>query len=283
VFLHWIGEGVLLFRVDNPHTKPFPFWEWLIAEVKGEHPDVLFLAEAFTRPHVMQRLAKLGFTQSYTYFTWRTSKQELAEYFTELAKSDSREYFRPNCWPNTPDILPYHLQNAGLPLFRIRLVLAATLAASYGVYGPAYELGENRPREPHSEEYLDSEKYQLRHWDLKRADSLAPLMTSLNRFRREHRALQSDWSLAFHPTDNDALIAYSKRDGDDRVLVVVNLDPHRAQAGFVHLDLAALGLDVGAAYGVRDLLTGGGYTWYGSRNYVSLDPALAPAHVFAIS
>jgi starch synthase (maltosyl-transferring) len=283
VFLYWIREGVQLFRVDNPHTKPFAFWEWLIAEVKREHPDALFLSEAFTRPHVMHRLAKLGFTQSYTYFTWRTGKQELTEYFTGLAQSDSREYFRPNCWPNTPDILPYHLQNAGLPLFRIRLVLAATLAASYGVYGPAFELGENRPREPHSEEYLDSEKYQLRHWDLKRADSLAPLMTSLNRFRREHRALQSDWSLAFHPTDNEWLIAYSKRDGDDRVLVVVNLDPHHSQAGFVHVDLAALGLDVGVAYGVRDLITGGAYTWYGSRNFVSLDPAQAPAHVFALS
>jgi starch synthase (maltosyl-transferring) len=283
VFLYWIGEGVQLFRVDNPHTKPFPFWEWLIAEVKGRHPDVLFLSEAFTRPHVMHRLAKLGFTQSYTYFTWRTSKQELTEYFTELATGESREYFRPNCWPNTPDILPYHLQNAGLAMFRIRLVLAATLAASYGVYGPAFELGENRPREPHSEEYLDSEKYQLRHWNVKRADSLAPLMASLNRFRREHRALQSDRSLAFHPTDNDALLAYSKREGDDRVLVVVNLDPHLTQAGFVHVDLAALGLDVGVAYTVRDLLAGASYTWYGSRNFVSLDPAQAPAHVFVLS
>ncbi|HET7728953.1 MAG TPA: alpha-1,4-glucan--maltose-1-phosphate maltosyltransferase [Usitatibacter sp.] len=282
VFLFWVKEGVQIFRVDNPHTKPFPFWEWVIAEVKRDHPEVLFLSEAFTRPHVMHRLAKLGFTQSYTYFTWRGSKHELVEYFTELCRSPSREYFRPNCWPNTPDILPYHLQNAGLPMFRIRLVLAATLAASYGMYGPAYELGENRPRDAHSEEYLDSEKYQLRHWDTKRADSLAPLIARLNRFRREHPAMQSDWSLAFHATDNDALIAYSKRSGDDRVLVVVNLDPHQVQSGFVTVDLAELGLDVGVAYEVRDALTGAQYTWYGSRNFVRLDPASAPAHVFAL-
>ncbi len=283
VFHFWIAQGVQLFRVDNPHTKPFPFWEWVIAEVKRDHPDVLFLAEAFTRPHVMHRLAKLGFTQSYTYFTWRGSKAELTEYFTGLAQGESREYFRPNCWPNTPDILPYHLQNAGLGMFRIRLVLAATLAASYGVYGPAFELGENRPREPGSEEYLDSEKYQLRHWDRDRPDSLAPLMTRLNELRRGHRAMQSNTSLVFHPVDNDALLAYSKRDGDDRVLVVVNLDPQAVQAGFVNVDLEALGLEPGTAYGVRDALSGATYTWHGSRNYLRLDPAHAPAHIFALT
>ncbi|HYC35870.1 MAG TPA: alpha-1,4-glucan--maltose-1-phosphate maltosyltransferase [Usitatibacter sp.] len=283
VFLFWIEQGVCIFRVDNPHTKPFAFWEWCIAAIKRDHPEVLFLSEAFTRPHVMHRLARLGFTQSYTYYTWRTSKQEIIEYFTELTQSASREYFRPNCWPNTPDILPYHLQNAGLAMFRIRLVLAATLAANYGMYGPAFELGENRPREPGSEEYLDSEKYQLRHWDLQRPDSLAPLITRLNRLRREHPAMQSDWSLAFHATDNDALIAYSKRQGDDRVLVVVNLDPHHIQSGFVTVDLAALGLDVGVAYEVRDALGGTSYTWYGGRNFVSLDPQRAPAHVFTLA
>ena len=283
VFLFWIGQGVQIFRVDNPHTKVYPFWEWCIGELKRDHPDVILLSEAFTRPHVMHRLAKLGFTQSYTYFTWRGSKHELTTYFTELAKSHSREYFRPNCWPNTPDILPYHLQNAGLAMFRIRVVLAATLAANYGIYGPAYELGENRPRDTTSEEYLDSEKYQLRHWDLNRPDSLAPLIGRLNRFRKAHAALQSDWSLTFHPVDNEALICYSKRAGDDRVLVVVNLDPHQPQAGFVNVELSALGLDVGVAYTVQDLLTEARYTWYGSRNFVRLDPATAPAHVFTVA
>jgi starch synthase (maltosyl-transferring) len=283
VFFHWIEHGVAIFRVDNPHTKPFAFWEWVIAEVKARHPDVLFLSEAFTRPRVMHRLAKLGFTQSYTYFTWRNTRQELIDYFTELSHGEAAEYFRPNVWPNTPDILPYHLQNAGLGMFRVRLALAATLAASYGVYGPAFELGENRPREPHSEEYLDSEKYQLRHWNVRRPESLAPLMTQLNEFRRAHAAMRSNASLVFHATDNEALLAYSKRAGDDRVLVVVNLDPQHAQAGFVSVDLAPLGLDTGEAYEVRDALGGATFTWYGSRNFIRLDPQQAPAHLFAIA
>jgi len=283
VFFFWVDQGVAIFRVDNPHTKPFAFWEWVIAEVKRKNPDVLFLSEAFTRPRVMHRLAKLGFTQSYTYFTWRSSRQELIDYFTELTRTEAAEFFRPNVWPNTPDILPYHLQNAGLGMFRLRLTLAATLAASYGVYGPAYEAGENRPREPNSEEYLDSEKYQLRHWERDKPGSLAPLMRSLNEFRRAHRAMRSNASLEFHATDNPALIAYSKREGDDRVLVVVNLDPHHAQAGFVSVDLAALGLDTGQSYEVHDALADATYTWYGSRNFVRLDPQQAPAHLFAIS
>ena len=282
VFLFWAREGVAIFRVDNPHTKPFPFWEWVIKEVKRAHPDAIFLSEAFTRPRVMHRLARVGFTQSYTYFTWRISKAELVEYFTELARDDSREYFRPNCWPNTPDILPYHLQNAGLPAFRLRLVLAATLAANYGVYGPAFELGDNRPREPNSEEYLDSEKYQLRHWDRSKPGSLAPLMASLNAARKSHTALQSDWSLAFHATDNDQLLAYSKRDGDDRVLVVVNLDPHNVQSGWVNVDAAALGLDPSSTFRVRDELAGATYTWRGGGNFVRLDPLQEPAHLFAV-
>jgi starch synthase (maltosyl-transferring) len=283
VFLFWIKEGVAIFRVDNPHTKPFAFWEWVISEVKRDHPETIFLSEAFTRPHVMHQLAKVGFTQSYTYFTWRMTKAELTEYFTELTQEPSREYFRPNCWPNTPDILPYHLQNAGIAAFRARLVLAATLAASFGIYGPAYELGENRPREPQSEEYLDSEKYQLRHWDIERPGSLAPLMATLNAFRRAHPALQSDWSLAFHPTDNSQILCYSKRAGDDRVLVVVNLDWHLAQSGFVTLDLEALGVDPDVAFTVKDALSGEAWRWQGSRNYVMLDPARAPGHVFSIA
>jgi starch synthase (maltosyl-transferring) len=230
----------------------------------------------------MHRLAKLGFTQSYTYFTWRTSKQELVEYFTELTQTEAREYFRPNCWPNTPDILPYHLQNAGLGMFRIRLVLAATLAASYGIYGPAYELGENRPRDSKSEEYLASEKYEIKRWDLSSDTSLAPFIAQVNRIRHEHPALQSDWSLAFHPTDSGALLAYSKRTGDDRILVVVNLDPDRTQSGWVTLDLAELGLAPDAQFRVEDLLGGETFPWRGSRNFVMLDPRRAPAHIFAI-
>lgn len=282
VFLFWLRQGVEIFRVDNPHTKPFAFWEWAIAEIRRDHPRVIFLSEAFTRPKVMHRLAKLGFTQSYTYFTWRTSRDELVEYFTELSKDASREYFRPNCWPNTPDILPYHLQNAGLAMFRIRLLLAATLAANYGIYGPAYELGENRPRDAKSEEYLASEKYEIKQWDLSKGTSLAPFIAKVNAIRHAHPAMQSDWSLAFHPTDNAQLLCYSKRSGDDRILVAVNLDPHHTQAGWVTLDLGALGLPDHAAFRVEDLLGGETYSWRGARNFVMLDPHRAPAHVFAI-
>ena len=283
VIAFWAREGVEMFRVDNPHTKPFAFWEWVIAEIRREHPRAIFLSEAFTRPRVMHRLAKLGFSQSYTYFTWRVTKEELTEYFTELTQEDSREYFRPNCWPNTPDILPYHLQNAGVPMFRLRLLLAATLAANYGIYGPAYELAENRPRDPGtSEEYLDSEKYEVKHWDRKRADSLAPFITKVNAIRNSHAALQSDWSLAFHPCDNEQLLCYSKRAGNDCVLVAANLDPARTQAGFVTLDLEALGLAPDAAFTVRDELNGESYPWRGARNFVMLDPQKTPAHVFSI-
>jgi starch synthase (maltosyl-transferring) len=282
VVAFWAREGVEIFRVDNPHTKPFAFWEWLLAEVRREHPNTVFLSEAFTRPRVMHRLAKLGFSQSYTYFTWRVTKEELAEYFTELAQEDSREYFRPNCWPNTPDILPYHLQNAGLAMFRLRLLLAATLSANYGIYGPAYELGENRPREAGSEEYLASEKYEIKHWDLDRPGSLAPFIEKVNAIRRAHPALQSDWSLAFHETDNPRLLCYSKRAGEDCILVAVNLDARDVQSGWVTLDLDALGLTPDAGFTVRDELSGARYPWRGARNFVMLDPAHAPAHVFAI-
>jgi starch synthase (maltosyl-transferring) len=283
VVAFWAREGVEIFRVDNPHTKPFAFWEWLLAEIRREHPQAIFLSEAFTRPRVMHRLAKLGFSQSYTYFTWRVTKRELTEYFTELTQEPSREYFRPNCWPNTPDILPYHLHNAGLAMFRVRLVLAATLAANYGIYGPAFELGDNRPRDPGaSEEYLDSEKYEIRHWDRKSATSLAPLIAKVNSIRNTHPALQSDWSLVFHATDNDEILCYSKRDGADVILVAVNLDPGRTQAGWIVLDLDALGLAENSAFTVRDELSGERYPWRGRRNFVMLDPARAPAHVFSI-
>ena len=241
----WIDHGVRIFRVDNPHTKPFAFWEWAIGEVKREHPDVIFLSEAFTRPKVMHRLAKLGFTQSYTYFAWRNTHAELKQYFTELTQGPGREYFRPNAWPNTPDILPEYLQFGGRPAFMVRLVLAATLAASYGIYGPAFELLEHEPREPGSEEYRDSEKYQIRRWDLDRPDSLRDFVARVNAIRRDNPALQSDWSLRFHPVDNESLLCYSKTspDGTNMVFTVVNLDPHHTQAGWVELPLEELGLD----------------------------------------
>ena len=283
----WIAEGVRIFRIDNPHTKPFPFWEWVIAVIKRQHPDVIFLAEAFTRPRIMHRLAKLGFTQSYTYFAWRNTKAEITEYFTELCSGPGREYFRPNCWPNTPDILTEYLQYGGMPAFMARVALAATLSSNYGIYGPAFELGEHLPRDPGGEEYLDSEKYQLRAWDRGRADSLAPFITRLNRIRRDNPALHHDWRLCFHPVDNDALICYSKSTADlgNVVVTVVNLDPHNVQAGWVTLDLAALGIDPlsTASYQMHEQLSGARFLWSGSRNFVRLEPGRGPAHIFHVA
>ncbi len=283
VLAFWADEGVRIFRVDNPHTKPFAFWEWAIARIKQEHPDVIFLAEAFTRPKVMHRLAKLGFTQSYTYFTWRNTKQELTAYFTELTSAPGCDYFRPNCWPNTPDILPESLQVGGRPVFMARLVLAATLAGNYGIYGPAYELLEHAPREPGGEEYANSEKYELRRWDLDRPDSLAPLIARVNAARREHPSLQRG-KLAFLATDNDELISYARIDdaSGDAILVVVNLDPHHPQSGWVSLDLAALGVEPERPFQVHDLLSDAYYVWNGTRNFVMLDPARAPAHILHV-
>jgi starch synthase (maltosyl-transferring) len=280
----WIEKGIRIFRVDNPHTKPFAFWEWVINEVRCVNPDVIFLAEAFTRPKVMHRLAKLGFTQSYTYFTWRNSKRELTEYFTELARGPSREYFRPNVWPNTPDILHETLQSGIRAAFAARLVLAATLSANYGIYGPTFELMESTPREPGSEEYRDSEKYQLRHWSLERPDSLRSLIARINRIRRDNPALQSDASLRFCAIDNEQLIGFLKSDeaSNDIMLVVVNLDPHNVQSGWIDLDLAALRLDAAKPYQVHDLLSEQRYQWRGARNYVMLDPQRMPAHVFKL-
>ena len=282
IFDFWIAEGVKIFRVDNPHTKAFPFWEWVIGELKRAYPDVLFLAEAFTRPKVMHRLAKLGFSQSYTYFAWRNTKQELTEYFTELTRGPGREYFRPNVWPNTPDILTEALQFGGRPMFMIRLVLAATLAANYGIYGPAYELMEALPRDPGSEEYLNSEKYQLRQWDLERVDSLRHFVALVNRIRRENAALHADESLQFFPADNEQILCYAKQTADrgNQIVTVVSLDPHHVQAGWIELDTASLGLEPDMQYQVHDLLTGAHYLWQGARNFVQLDPARVPAHVF---
>jgi len=284
VLYFWIEEGVHIFRVDNPHTKPFAFWEWLMAEVKRDYPDVIFLAEAFTRPKIMYRLAKLGFTQSYTYFTWRNNKWELTQYLTELTQTGVREFFRPNFWPNTPDILHEYLQKGGRPAFMVRLVLAATLCPSYGIYGLAFELVENVPREPGSEEYLNSEKYEIKHWDIGRADSLKGFIARVNRIRRENPALQSNDSLRFHRIDNEQVICYSQRTEDrgNVIVAVVNLDPHHTQSGMVELPLAEFGLGEAEPYQVHDLLNDARYTWHGAWNYVELNPQVSPAHIFRV-
>jgi starch synthase (maltosyl-transferring) len=284
VVLYWIKQGVRIFRVDNPHTKPFDFWEWLIAGLRREYPEVIFLSEAFTRPKVMHRLAKLGFSQSYTYFAWKNTKWELTEYFTELTETAVREFMRPNVWPNTPDILTEYLQYGGRPAFMARLVLAATLSANYGIYGPAFELCENRALRQGSEEYLDSEKYQVRAWDIGSPDSLKRLISRVNEIRRENLALQSDWSLRFHPLDNDQLIAYSKATEDlsDIILVIVNLDPRYKQSGWVEVPLADFKLAPNQSYQVHDLLTDARYLWQGARNYVELNPSVLPAHIFKV-
>jgi len=277
----WIGQGVHVFRVDNPHTKPFAFWDWLIGEVKRDSPEVIFLSEAFTRPRVMERLAKGGFTQSYTYFAWRSAKWELTEYLTELTQTELAEYMRPNFWPNTPDILTEQLQTGGRPVFAARLLLAATLGASYGIYGPAFELMEGRNLRPGSEEYLDSEKYQLREWKPGPEGTLEPLITAVNVARRDHPALRRNDGLRFHHVDNDMLIAYSKHDpaSRDTVVMVVNLDPNHMQAGWVGLDLGALDIDPAQPFQAHDVLDGSTYLWSGSHNYVELRPDQSPGHI----
>lgn len=282
VFLFWAKRGVRVFRVDNPHTKAFPFWEWCLAEVQKKYPDAIFLAEAFTRPHVMYGLAKRGFTQSYTYFSWRETKQDLTEYVTEITRSPVAEFFRPNFWPNTPDILPGNLQSNHRSAFEIRAVLAATLSASYGVYGPAFELMEHTPVRPGSEEYLDSEKYQLRSWDRQRSDSLMPLLHRLNHVRRQHPALQTNTNIVFHPIEDDRLICYSKRSANDTVLMIVNLQPEQVVESWTDLKMQELGLSHTAQYEVHDLLTEEVYHWQGPHNYVRLNPQKAVAHVLHV-
>jgi starch synthase (maltosyl-transferring) len=284
VFVYWAEQGIRIFRVDNPHTKPFAFWEWAIAEVKRAYPDAIFLSEAFTRPKVMYQLAKLGFTQSYTYFAWKNSTYDLREYFTEISESGVLEFFRPNLWPNTPDILNEYLQKGGRPAFVTRLILAATLGASYGIYGPAFELCESRPVREGSEEYLDSEKYQIRIWDIHNPNSLRDLITHVNGIRRSSPALQHNLGLTFHPVDNDQLIAYSKvtEDGADKILVVANVDPRNTQSGFVSVTMEDLRMGVDESYQVHDLLTDVRYVWHGSRNYVQLNPTVLPAHIFRV-
>jgi starch synthase (maltosyl-transferring) len=284
VVRYWVEQGVHVFRVDNPHTKSFHFWEWMITRLKREYPDLIFLSEAFTRPSVMSYLAKLGFNQSYTYFTWRNTRWELMEYMTELTQTEVREYFRPNFWPNTPDILPEVLQLGGRPAFMQRLVLAATLAASYGIYGPAYELYENAPLEAGREEYLDSEKYVIRQRDLDQPGSLRDFITTVNRIRHENPALQTNEHLTFHHVDNEEIIAYSKHTPamDNIVLTIVSMDPHHTQSGWLDLPLDQLGIEYHQPFLVEDVLNGHRYLWHGGRNYVELNPHTTPAHIFRI-
>jgi starch synthase (maltosyl-transferring) len=282
VFTYWIRRNVRIFRVDNPHTKALSFWEWCIAEIHKKYPDVIFLAEAFTRPHVMYSLAKAGFTQSYTYFTWRNTKDELQEYFEEISKPPVTDFFHPNLWPNTPDILHAALQTGGRPAFMQRLILAATLGANYGIYGPAFELCENIPAKQGSEEYFNSEKYEIRQWDRSASHSIAPLITKVNQIRRDNPALHSDGSLHFHPVDNPNILCYSKSSGGNRILVAINLDPTQEQAGWIDLNLKQLVIPHNQDFEIEDLLTGIRYHWHDRSNYVSLNPQVMPAHIFRL-
>jgi len=281
VFVFWADRGIRVFRVDNPHTKPIAFWEWCLREVHARFPDAIFLAEAFTRPKLMYALAKSGFSQSYTYFTWRTSKPDLTRYLEDITRGAVPEFFRPNFWPTTPDIFPEHLVEGERGAFVSRLVLAATLSSNYGIYGPSFELMEHGQR-PGVEELAQNEKYQLRTWDLARADSLRHVIARINQIRRDHPALQANHSLHFHATDSERLIAYSKRAGDDIVLCIVNLDPKHTHSGWVELDLEALGLPIDADCEVHDLLGEARFTWRERRNLVELDPQVLSAHVFAL-
>ncbi|MCB1191827.1 MAG: alpha-1,4-glucan--maltose-1-phosphate maltosyltransferase [Leptospiraceae bacterium] len=285
VFFFWIERGVKIFRVDNPHTKSLYFWKWVISEIRAVHPDVLFLAEAFTRPNIMYHLAKIGYTQSYTYFTWRNTKEELTEYLTELTSTEVAEFYRPNFWPNTPDILHAFLQNGGRAACMSRVILAATMSSNFGIYGPVYELCVNVPREPNSEEYLNSEKYEVRHWDLNNSVSIRPLITKINEIRKNNKALQRNFNVQFYETNNDHLIAYSKHTDDfgNIILVIVNLDPYFTQSGFVKFDCSQVGLDVNKPFYLKDLLTEKEYKWHGNWNFIELNPQNFPAHIFCIN
>ena len=279
----WIGHGVHTFRVDNPHTKPVKFWEWLIRAVQDEHPDVIFLAEAFTRPKMMRVLAKSGFTQSYTYFTWRNEKQELIDYLTEITGPPMADYFRGNLWPNTPDILHETLQRGGRPAFKTRLALAATLSSLYGIYS-GYELCENTPREPGSEEYLNSEKYEykVRAWDA--PGNLVDYVTRINRIRRENRALHGYANLRFYGADDPNILFYGKMTParDNLVFVAANLDPFAAHGCLVDVPIAALGIGASQPYRMRELITDREYEWRGPRGYVDLHPDVEPAQIFVL-
>lgn len=279
---YWIDKGVYIFRIDNPHTKPFAFWEWMIGDVRKENPQVIFLAEAFTRPRIMERLAKAGFNQSYTYFTWRNSKKEIEEYITELTKTNMRYYFRPNFWPNTPDILPPEITYGGENALIRRLILAATLSANYGLYGPVYEFGFTQPM-PGKEEYMDNEKYEIRHWNWRQYTRIKELITRINRIRKENPALQDTCNIAFAHTTNEQIICYVKTDKKtgNQLIIAVNLDSWNTQGAHVTLPLEKTGLPQGE-YIVRDLLSGDKYRWNGAVNFVQLNPYEMPAHVLLV-
>jgi starch synthase (maltosyl-transferring) len=283
IVLFWIEQGVRIFRVDNPHTKPFAFWQWLIAEIRRDYPDVIFLAEAFTRPKVMQRLAKVGFDQSYTYFTWRNTKYELTEYLTELTQTGVAEYSRPNFWPNTPDILPQYLQYGGRPAFIIRLVLAATLSSNYGIYGPPFELCVSEAIEG-KEEYLNSEKYEIKNWDRSKSGNIRAVVERVNRTRRENPSLQQTRNLSFFAVDNDMILCYGKKSDDlsNVTIMLVNLDPYHTRSGWVSLPLDELQIDPGRPYMLHDQLSDDKYVWQGARNYIELDPRVMPAHILCL-
>jgi starch synthase (maltosyl-transferring) len=283
IFIYWVDQGVTIFRVDNPHTKAISFWEWVIDEVHKQNPDVIFLSEAFTRPKVMASLAKAGFTQSYTYFTWRVSKQELIGYMNELVFGPSRNYFRPNFWPNTPDILPYHLQHQGENMFIIRFVLAATLSSNYGIYGPPYEFYDNSPV-PGKEEYMNSEKYEIKEYNWRKTNRMTDIITLINQVRKHHPAMHSTWNIQFCEIHNDNLLAYLKYSNDrkDFILVVVNLDPHSTQQGYVQLPRQILNLGDHINVKLHDRMTDEYFTWTQEWNYVELNPHKLPFHIFEL-
>ena len=281
VFEHWIEHGVTIFRVDNPHTKPFAFWEWCLSSLRENTPELIVLSEAFTKPKTMHQLAKLGFNNSYTYFTWRNTKKELQSYADELFHTNIAEFFRPNFWPNTPDILHDELVHGGRPAHITRFILAATLSSAYGVYGPPFEHVDNN-QHPDREEYANNEKYEIRTWDWNDPTSLQPLMQRVNAIRAANPALQQMRTIQFHATRNDQLMAYTKWSGENTILVVVNLDPHQAHEGLVQLPLEALDLPTSEPFHVEDLLSGAHYTWQGTQNYVKLAPNETPAHIFRL-
>ncbi|MFN5539753.1 MAG: maltotransferase domain-containing protein [Candidatus Melainabacteria bacterium] len=289
ILLYWIEQGIKIFRVDNPHTKPMRFWQWLIAEIHKDYPEVIFLSEAFTMPKPMKFLAKVGFTQSYSYFTWRNTKEEITEYSTELTQSEMKNYYRGNFFPNTPDILPYGLQNANKAAFKIRLFLAATLSSIYGIY-QGYEFCENQPLGNGKEEYLNSEKYEIKYrpihdsnW-LSKQNHLIDYITLINKARKENAALQEYKNLEFYECENPNIIAYGKysEDRSNQILCVVNLNPNNIEQGFVKLPLNKIGIDEYKEFRVKDLITGESYYWNGSSNYVRLDPSYESAHLFLL-